>query len=298
MAMNPMQRKTRNAFLLGFIAALIVGGIVIAILFMQLKNKNTEIDNMRKAAQVAMKNVYVLNKDVEEKEAIEAISKSIPIEYVPDDAITSLSNYMDDDGNLSMMAKTKLSKGTILTSDVVEKDSETASYRMVEYTMISLPSLLTDGDYIDIRIAYPDSLNFVVLSKVEVQSCSTSTIWLKLSESQMLMLNEAIIESYIIEGTKLYATQYVDGAQAELNTTYVPNTNVIALIQKNATEAEQEAIDELQKDGTVISARDYIDSILGSYDHEEQVTSVEEGYQAETSTIQAIRAELLGDMGY
>ena len=114
----------------------------------------------------------------------------------------------------------------------------------------------------------------------------------------MLMLNEAIIESYIIEGTKLYATQYVDGAQAELNTTYVPNTNVIALIQKNATEAEQEAIDELQKDGTVISARDYIDSILGSYDHEEQVTSVEEGYQAETSTIQAIRAELLGDMGY
>ena len=101
MAMNPMQRKTRNAFLLGFIAALIVGGIVIAILFMQLKNKNTEIDNMRKAAQVAMKNVYVLNKDVEEKEAIEAISKSIPIEYVPDDAITSLSNYMDDDGNLT-----------------------------------------------------------------------------------------------------------------------------------------------------------------------------------------------------
>lgn len=60
MAVNPMQRKARNSFLLGVLLTLLITGIVITLLFLQLKKMNDE-----KVAEAALKvNVYVLNKDV------------------------------------------------------------------------------------------------------------------------------------------------------------------------------------------------------------------------------------------
>ena len=61
-AVNPMQRKARNSFLLGVLLTLLITGIVITLLFLQLKKMNDE-----KVAEAALKvNVYVLNKDEEE----------------------------------------------------------------------------------------------------------------------------------------------------------------------------------------------------------------------------------------
>ena len=40
MASNPMQRKSRNSFLLGIIVTLLITGVVIAFLLLQLKQKN------------------------------------------------------------------------------------------------------------------------------------------------------------------------------------------------------------------------------------------------------------------
>lgn len=296
MAMNPMQRKTRNAFLLGFIAALIIGGIVIALLYMQIKNKNAEIEKVRQEMQIAMTDVYVLDKDVSINEPVELKRKQVPVEDVPKKAIKSLSEYQDEDGELIMRSKIALTKGTILTEDLVENSDDSPSYRMVEYSMITLPSMMTEGDYIDIRIAFPDGGNFVVLSKMEVQSCTASTIWLKLTESQMLTLDEAAIESYIIAGTRLYATQYTDTAQSELNTTYIPNDLVRELINRNATEDETKSMEELTQ--KYADARSRIESYLSTYEQDDTIEKVTSGFQAQTSTTQANRAALLGEMGY
>ena len=297
MAMNPMQRKTRNAFLLGFIAALILGGVGIAVLFMQIKGKNAEINKMREAANVAMSDVYVLTKDVRENEPVEVQPKKIPTEYAPDKAVKSLGSYTDNEGELVMKAKGDFSKGTIITEDMVENDDDTTSYRMVEYTMIALPSLLQEGDLIDIRLAFPDGGNYVVLSKMEVQSCTASTIWLKLTESEMLRLDEAALESYIIGGTRFYATQYVDSAQRDLYTTYVPSELVANIIKVNSTKAENEQLtSDSSQYGDV--RQNIIESYLRSYTADETLDSVNEGLQSQKSLIQANRAELLGEMGY
>ena len=180
---------------------------------------------------------------------------------------------------------------------MIEKSSESGTFRMGEYTMITLPSKLNAGDYIDIRIAYPTSADFVVLSKVKVQDANTNTIWLKLAESQMLLLNEAIIESYIVDGTKLYASQYVDAAQVELNATYVPNSTVASLIQANSfTDYDKALIDDSNKD--VMDIRKYIESVLSKYTEDEKTDKVKEGFTTEKTTVQAAREALMGDLGY
>lgn len=57
---NPMQRKTRNAFLLGVLITLLIAGVIIVLLFLMLKQKNDELA----AEQAAKINVYTLTEDV------------------------------------------------------------------------------------------------------------------------------------------------------------------------------------------------------------------------------------------
>ena len=56
MASNPMQRKARNSFLLGMLLMLVITGIIIAFLFLQIKNYRD-----KEAAEVANRvNIAVL----------------------------------------------------------------------------------------------------------------------------------------------------------------------------------------------------------------------------------------------
>ena len=60
MATNPMQRKARNSFLLGMILTLLITGIIIVLLFLQMKKLNDE----KVAEEAAKVNVYAINQDV------------------------------------------------------------------------------------------------------------------------------------------------------------------------------------------------------------------------------------------
>lgn len=309
MAMNPMQRKIRNSFLFGFLVAVIIAAVVVALLYMRVKGLKEEIVKIQKENEIALVQVYAVTQDVQKDEILTASGDaaqkfniiSVPAQQVPDNAITPANLdelYKDENSEeYQMTAKLDLSKNTVLTTDMVEKSSESGTFRMGEYTMISLPSKLNAGDYIDIRIAYPTSADFVVLSKVKVQDANTNTIWLKLSESQMLLLNEAIIESYIVDGTKLYASQYVDAAQVELNATYVPNSTVASLIQANSfTDYDKSLVDDANRD--VMDIRQYIESVLSKYTEDEKTDKVKEGFTTEKTTVQAAREALMGDLGY
>ena len=309
MAMNPMQRKIRNSFLFGFLVAVIIAAVVVALLYMRVKGLKEEIVKIQKENEVALVQVYAVTQDVQKDEILTASEDadqkfaliSVPAQQVPDNAITQANIdelYKDENSDeYQMTAKLDLSKNTVLTTDMIEKSSESGTFRMGEYTMITLPSKLNSGDYIDIRIAYPTSADFVVLSKVKVQDANTNTIWLKLTESQMLLLNEAIIESYIVDGTKLYASQYVDAAQVELNATYVPNSTVASLIQANSfTDYDKALIDDANKD--VMDIRKYIESVLSKYTEDEKTDKVKEGFTTEKTTVQAAREALMGDLGY
>lgn len=328
MAMNPMQRKIRNSFLFGFLVAVIVAAIVVGLLFMKIKGLNENIVALQTETKIATTQVYVacdnlkmnqtliadnnlMLKDGEEnstnRQAIELVD--IPTNLVPENALTeeNKDNYAvewekdPDTGEkiataYNMRIKCDLSKGSIITTDLVEKSQEYTSYRLVEYTMISLPSKLKEGDFIDIRLALaPEGVDYIVLSKIKVEEATTNSIWLKVSEGQLQLLNNAIVESYIIEGSKLYATQYIDAAQAQLSETYIPNGNIAELIRANAMTDVDRGIVDKQDD---IGLRNYIEGILEQYSNDEKTSKVQEGFTTEKTTIQAAREALLGDMGY
>ena len=89
MASNPMQRKSKNAFLLGIIVTLLITGIIIALLFLQLKQKSEELQ----AELSAKRSVYVLNQDVKGGQTLTQDMfelKNIHSESIPSNATATI----------------------------------------------------------------------------------------------------------------------------------------------------------------------------------------------------------------
>ena len=93
MASNPMQRKARNSFLLGVIITLLIAGVIIALLFLQLKQK-TESLNAELNAKV---NVYTLKQNVKSGQVLTQDMfemKKIHKDSIPSNA-TALPSVID-----------------------------------------------------------------------------------------------------------------------------------------------------------------------------------------------------------
>lgn len=140
-----------------------------------------------------------------------------------------------------LIAKIDMNSKTVLTLNMIALGSLiTDDVRKQEYNSIVLPMDLVTGDYIDIRLQLPSGQDFIVVSKKTVEvpivegMDSLDTIWMQLSEDEILTMSCAIVEAYRINGSKLYATKYTDpGMQEAATPTYPINAETVALIQAN-----------------------------------------------------------------
>lgn len=151
-----------------------------------------------------------------------------------------------------LIAKVNMNQNTVLTLDLVSKGTPVLDdVRKQEYNSISLPVDLTTGDYVDIRVQFPNGQDFIVVSKkmVEIPIIegmeSDETIWLNLSEDEILSMSCAIVEAYRINGTKIYATKYTEpGIQDAAEPTYPLSAEIVSLIQAdpNVTNTAENAL--------------------------------------------------------
>ena len=293
MAINPIERRTRNSLitglLIGGVIAIIVGGIS----FMQITKLSGEI----KKEKSKVKQVYVAARDIKanneikpEDLTLEGVVTSIPTDKIvtpeslaatagknvasllekKDDKLVakagknnfastitpggdnnsssslntnsssnSNSNSSDSKSEKIIVATIDIPKGTVITEKMLALKSEAvtdtnsinSTYRLVEYSMIMLPTELQKGDTIDVRISYPNGQDFIVAAKKVVEKSDSTSIWLKLREDEILKMNSAIIESYSVEGAKLYAVNYTQpGIQAAANANYPVSDKVYELL--------------------------------------------------------------------
>ena len=168
-----------------------------------------------------------------------------------------------------LIAKIDMNVKTVLTLDMLSVGSLiTDDVRKQEYNSIVLPIDLMTGDYIDIRLQLPSGQDFIVVSKKMVEipvvegMDSVDTIWMQLSEDEILAMSCAIVEAYRINGSKLYATKYTDpGMQDAATPTYPINAETVALIQSNPN-VTQNAMNSLRERYNAGLRNDYINKEL------------------------------------
>ena len=298
---NPMQKRSKNAFLLGIVITLVLTALVAFVLIGRINNLNDEI----KALESKQKTVCVAAMDLESGQDItmDALKTEIVQTSVLEGMIdTSYADAYDEEGN-PVMYKTKINipAGTIITEDMiyVEGQATTKDQRIQEYNMISLPSQMLDGSYIDIRFRLPSGEDYIVLSKKKVEQANATTIWLKVDETEILTMNNAIIEAWMITGSKLYAIEYTEpGMQEKATSTYPISRETLTYLENNPN-ALGEAIQALQNrytEGLVNQRNNVINATLNQY-VEDRDSLVEAGTNAEIQSIQDARNEYVQALG-
>ena len=144
--------------------------------------------------------------------------------------------------SVPMIAKVEMKKGTVMTTDLLSKSDNKVldDVRKQEYNMLVLPMDLETGDYIDVRVMFPSGQDYIVVAKKEVEipningTDSEDTIWVNLSEDEILHMSCAIIDAYKVPGSKLYVTKYTEpGIQKAATPTYVMDQTTANLLSND-----------------------------------------------------------------
>lgn len=216
MLVGPMKRKVVLTAVISCLIPIVVLGVLGFIL---VKNYRGEIEDLKKQSEVV--NRYVLKEDrvansvitADDVELAGVKSVSAPLDSYEEkaDPAKKVKGLKDLVGR---RLKINARKNTILSEAMFyEEDKEpTIDLRLQEFNMITLPSDLVENDYIDVRVRFPSGEDYSVLIGKKVEAYSNNTIFIRLTEDEILTVGSAIIEAYILDGTKLYANKYVDPA--------------------------------------------------------------------------------------
>lgn len=313
MASNPMQRQKRVSFLLGMLVMLIIAAIVIGLLFMQLINLKKEQD----AAKAAQRNVYVVSEDVSSGSGIQItaiegdtsrtpnVTQDIADSAVVPDNIATSSDFYSDEGQTQarsdLIAKIDLKAGTILTKDMLTTSSEqvTNDLRKQEYNMLSLPTDLVDGDFVDVRVRFGNGQDYIVVAKKQVKipemagAPAEGVININLSEDETIAMSSAIIETYQLKSVEMYVTRYTDpGMQIAATPTYPVSAEALNLMSSNPNmldEAKAAIASRYNRD----LRENYINNQLNSVDAEDRQSNLETSVEEHITQQKELRQQYL-----
>jgi len=220
---GPMKKK--------MITATIVTAVVLILIFtvifvLYISQTNKKISELQQKGEVVQR--YVFTKDLpagsvittEDVKYVDVKGESAPIDSYEfkDETVNGRRINIDQMYDIiGRRLKVNVNEKMIVTSSLFFEEDKAPNLdtRLQEFNMITLPSDLNVGDYVDIRIRFATGEDFIVLVGKKIEAfgatgSSSNTIFLKLNEEEINRMASAIIESYINNGIKLYANKYVD----------------------------------------------------------------------------------------
>lgn len=212
--MSQIKKKMMQGIIIGI--GIGVVGIGLTIWWSISTIKSYEDGTNKKYLANFTKPVTMLTKDVVQGEVITEDMVTdvtrVHINTVPSGAFTSAGEVIGKVAKYSIAASVPLTE-TMLTTEIMASD-----IRSQEINTVLMPSDLQENDSVDIRIMFPNGTDYIVLAQKKVKRIEGETMWLQLGEDERLLLNAATVDSFLEQGTKLYATKYVDqDAQIKVN---------------------------------------------------------------------------------
>ena len=202
MMLGPMKKKMITTGVIAFLIPTIVIGVMFG---MYAKNKKAEIAKLKVKAETQM--AYVLADDLpvnhimseNDVTLVEAKKETLPSDaYLATEILDKNGNptkdkkgnilYNYDKSFVGRKLKSATGARTILSDALFLQDSDNVSVdlRSREFNMISLPSNLVEGDFIDIRILFPTGEDYLVVAGKEIMStganAESNSIFLELNE--------------------------------------------------------------------------------------------------------------------
>ncbi len=299
MMLGPMKKKMITTGVIAFLIPTIVIGVMFG---MYAKNKKAEIADLKVKAETQM--AYVLADDLpvnhimseNDVTLVEAKKETLPSDaYLATEILDKNGNpakdkkgnilYNYDKSFVGRKLKSATGARTILSDSLFLQDSDNVSVdlRSREFNMISLPSNLVEGDFIDIRILFPTGEDYLVVAGKEIMgtgaNAESNSIFLELNEEEIVRVSSAVIESYIADGINVYATKYVNPTEQlykYVNVDYVAKYNDAVKKLQELYKEDVEVTDESSTKPMVDASGDPVLDENGNQMYTEATARVEE----------------------
>lgn len=268
--MSQIRKKMMQGILIGAGIGVLGVAVVLVIMFFTLKSykEGTNANYNKKYTQ----DVVVCKRDIIQGEVITddmvKIAKNINKNTIPNDAKKSVAEVV------GCVAKYNIAANIPVLGSMITDEIESADLRSQELNSVLMPSDLDIGDYVDIRVMFPNGTDYIVLAQKRIENIAGTTFWINLAEDERLLLNSATVDSYLNQGSKLYATKYTDA---------VSQTN---LTEEALTTAKGYVTEEIEKDLDDIKDMDaeeftekMFDLIIKYKNFASSATRVSENYQ-------------------
>jgi len=275
-----MHRKTKfiTKLIILLVVIIIAAGGTIGYGYMTIKNNAKQISSLQNTIDSNTQTVYVAIAKIgqgdllyDEKNATSEHPKNIEKQKIS----TGLpsTSYLSAN-QIGSKAVVDINSNEPIMANMVTDANINADTRNFEISVTSLMTTQKNGDFVDVRIVYPNGEDYVVLAKKQVRDLNLKNcIWTaQLSEEEILRLQSATIDAYTISGTKIYVDKYI---QSNLQQDAIPNYLV-----------KPETIDLMNSDPNILSvaqdtlnvqARTDLETRLGKLS-EDQLSAVSKGF--------------------
>lgn len=138
-------------------------------------------------------------------------------------------------GSDQYVATTDIAANTPIMKSMVEQGMFNKDERSVEVAIAQLMTTQQNGDYVDVRVAFPDGSDYIVLSKKKITSLglSNSVFTTYCDEADIERLASATLDAYLTAGARVYTTKYIESSlQDRAKETYPVKNATLQLLQQ------------------------------------------------------------------
>lgn len=207
-----MKKKKKSTIIITILIIALIASCVGMFLFY---SKSTDLQQKADQATSQLnqntQTVYVATRPILKGETLSADGDNPNVQIQLIYTGLEATSYMTDD-QLGSTLTVDLDTGEPVMSNMITTETLANDTRWYEVNSAEIMTTQADGDCVDVRIAFPDGTDFIVLPKkyisdLQKANCIFNT---KLNEEEIIRFRSAIIDAYTIAGCKIYTTKYVE----------------------------------------------------------------------------------------
>lgn len=203
--------------------------------------------------------MFVMTQDVTAGEELTA--DMIREQRVQSTEDLSLVQPLTQEDLIGKRLKVSLTKGAAICADVVYEGAPvTDDERRIELRGLDLPQTLRENEFVDIRIAFPNGEDYLVVGHKRVYRIirddegEVLAVQVRFLEEELLRYQAACVDVKTFRDTGLYAVQYTGEFQTAGQVFYPVNGDVFRLMQWDPNIVELFLVEEEQEQRSVLEA--------------------------------------------
>ncbi len=258
LGMNQIKKKMLIGFGLGLLIGVVVAGVAITYSVVTVKGyrEGTSKEFIEKYQQ----EVSCFTREVRQGEKINddmVDNVRVHINNVPEN--------IESGSIVGQVAKYNIPKNIPIVKGMITEQLIAKDLRQVESNVLLMPSDAVEGDIVDIRLMYPNGTDFVVATEIQINKINETTSYFDVTEEELLLLDSAIVDSFLYTGTKLYAVRYVE-----------PDSQIVFGEDNVVNEIRAEIYDE-ESELKEYTGEEYVDKIWEMFEDYGQVVYSRKG---------------------